>query len=37
MPTLGLTRGRTLEEDTYRGAVVATVAANIAAAKSGAN
>jgi len=35
LATLGLTRGRTLEEDTYRGAVVATVAATIAAAKRG--
>ena len=37
LATLGLTLGMTLEEDTYRGAVVATVAANLAAAKSGAN
>jgi DNA-directed RNA polymerase alpha subunit len=30
---LGLTLGMTLEDDTYRGAVVATVAANIHATK----
>ena len=35
LATLGLTLGMTLEEDTYRGAVVATVAATIAAAKRG--
>jgi hypothetical protein len=33
LATLGLTLGMTLEDDAYRGAVVAAVAANIAAPK----